>query len=780
MKRLAVPLVLALAAIIIPAGERGGGPDSPASARRFDAWRVIGPGGGGAQFIPTVSPHDPMRILVACDMTGAYISQDGGDSWRMFNLRGRIHFFVFDPSVPDTIYASGIGLWRSADGGRTWNLVYPEPGSVTAIEMPDDHAEARLVAGDRPARITALAVDPADSRILYAGFVESGKPNLSQSSDWGKSWKALSGLAGAAKQIFIDPRSSGNDRTLYVAEDNSVAVREGGRWEQGPVPDSAGLFRDVSGGFSSGGGKPTLYALTSFGRDGADLLYISHDGGKSWRLTSLLSEVQSYPAPKLAAVAACAAQPEVAYASYAQLKKDPAEKEGVFGVARTADGGKTWKLVWKESREKAPNVHDVWITERFGSGWGENPLNLGVSPKDPNLCFGTDYGRTMRTRDGGESWQGVYSKKTPSGGYTTTGLDVTTNYGVHFDPFDARHVFISYTDIGLFASEDGGASWASATRGVPQAWVNTTYWIAFDPKVRGRIWGAMSQTHDLPRPKMWRRADPEKYQGGVCLSEDGGKSWRRTGANLPPTAATHILLDPKSPIEARTLYAAGFGRGVFKSTDGGSRWTLKNSGISGPTPFAWRLAIDTMGTLYLVAARRSENESYGNEGDGALYRSRDGAETWERLRLPEGLNGPNGLAIDPENPARLYLASWGRPTAKGAVAGGIFLSSDAGQSWSCVLSGDQHIYDVTIDPRNPAILYACGFESNAWRSTDRGASWGRIRGYNFKWGHRVVPDPLNAAKIFICTFGGSVWYGPAAGDPEAVEDIVTPGLAYSR
>ena len=43
---------------------------------------------------------------------------------------------------------------------------------------------------------------------------------------------------------------------------------------------------------------------------------------------------------------------------------------------------------------------------------------------------------------------------------------------------------------------------------------------------------------------------------------------------MPQTAATHILLDPASPADARVLYAAGFGRGVYKSTDGGQNWEL--------------------------------------------------------------------------------------------------------------------------------------------------------------------------------------------------------------
>ncbi len=45
-------------------------------------------------------------------------------------------------------------------------------------------------------------------------------------------------------------------------------------------------------------------------------------------------------------------------------------------------------------------------------------------------------------------------------------------------------------------------------------------------------------------------------------------------------------------------------------------------------------------------------------------------------------------------------------------------------------------------------------------------------------GHRVIPDPERADRIFVTTFGGSVWYGPAAGDPKATDDIVTPVAAY--
>ena len=108
------------------------------------------------------------------------------------------------------------------------------------------------------------------------------------------------------------------------------------------------------------------------------------------------------------------------------------------------------ELVWKEDEQPAANVHDAWITQRFGTGWGENPVMLGVAEQDPNLCYGTDFGRTMQTTDGGKTWNAVYSRKIPGGEWTSTGLDVTTNYGIHFDPFNRKRQFIDYTDIGLF------------------------------------------------------------------------------------------------------------------------------------------------------------------------------------------------------------------------------------------------------------------------------------------------------------------------------------------
>jgi len=86
---------------------------------------------------------------------------------------------------------------------------------------------------------------------------------------------------------------------------------------------------------------------------------------------------------------------------------------------------------------------------------------------------------------------------------------------------------------------------------------------------------------------------------------------------------------------------------------------------------------------------------------------------------------------------------------------------------------DQHIWEVTYDPRNDR-YYAGGFNASAYYSEDGAMTWTRIRGYNFKQGKRVTPDPRDPNMIYIITFGGGVWHGPAKGDPNATEDVLTP------
>jgi photosystem II stability/assembly factor-like uncharacterized protein len=754
-----VLLRLALAALMLA----GGGDSRPGD------FKIVGPGGGGAMFHPTISPHDPNTVLVSCDMTGSYITHDAGKSWRMFNLRGVAQFFVFDPLDRKVIYAQSNGLWRSQDEGETWGLIYPQPSSVKSIKRSSDHSEEDLITERNPlGKITAMAIDPSDSKIFY---VVAGDRKATMalfiSRDGGQNWAKEGDLPGLANKLWVNASSPREARELLIAGPHFIEKKTSSGMQKISVP-SAKIFTDISVGFRKDG-KPLIYVV------GDESAFASDDEGTTWRKASL-----GPGGGKMRAIATSLRNPDTAYVSYSDL-----EQGGIkwLGVAKTTDAGRNWQPIWKEdsnpAAKPATNIHDAWITERFGPNWGENPLALAVAEQDANISYGTDLGRTMRTTNGGASWIAVYSRKSGENGWVTTGLDVTTAYGYHFDPFDHHRQFISTTDIGLFRSEDGGQSWISSTRGVPKEWTNTTYWIEFDPEVKGRAWSVNSWTHDLPRPKMWRRNGIRDYRGGVCRSDDGGRTWTKSNDGMEETAATHILLDPTSSPTSRVLYVAAFGRGVYKSTDSGKSWKLKDAGISQKEPFAWRIVRDSRGTLYVLVARRSDDGSIGTEGDGAIYRSADGAENWTRVAMPEGSNAPNGLAVDPNEPDRLYLAAWARDKGEHGEGGGIYLSEDGGKTWTHVLDRDRHVYDVTVDPRDPTILYASGFESSAWKSTNRGKDWTRIPGFNFKWGHRVIPDPEDQSKVYITTFGGGVWHGSVNGQDRAL-DIVTPELQPGR
>jgi photosystem II stability/assembly factor-like uncharacterized protein len=739
-------------------------------------WEIVGPGGGGTTIGPTISPFNSHLVVEHCDMTGGYVTSDDGLSWHMFNLRGGIDVLAFDPVDPQVIYAGNAALWRTSDAGRTWKMVFPSPGSNTVEHQLGDHSDYSLTSSD-PAYpggdISALAIAPPKDggkgpEHLYLAFHRKGQPAVVVSSaDGGISWNRLATLPQSV--LFLAAKDYG-----LIALSGSAAYRiapDGSSTELGGIPSG---FRAASAGQS----KDSVWIYAT-GQDGK--VYLSQDSGRHFATVTL--ELQQ-TAGKFEAIAASDRHPEFAYAGFRGLQIGEGKANLFNGIAKTTDGGHTWKIVFKESNQPSTNLDATWIEQRAGQGneniWFDTPYSLAVAPANPDVVYASDLFRTYRTLDGGATWQEMNSKRAGDDRWTSRGLDVTTNYGVQFDPFDSRHIYMDNTDMGLFQSADRGQSWRSTTEGVPEAWRNTTYWLAFDPTQRGLVWGAFSGAHDLPRPKMWRSRSPRHFTGGVAVSTDGGNHWQPSGTGLPPDSITHILLDPSSPAGSRTLYACAFGRGVYKSTDNGRTWSEKNTGIVGEEPFAWRVTPSQDGSLYLVVSRRSEGKERSPSGVGTLYRSTDKADHWQRVELPAGVTGPTGLEIDPRDPQRLYLTAWGQEEDDADRNGGVYASDNGGKTWQPLFTKSQHVYDLTIDPHNPDTLYMAGFDAAAYRSTDRGVHWARIRGYDFKWGHRVILDPNDATQIYITTYGGGVWHGPAAGSaipPEADQSRVPIAVA---
>ena len=171
-------------------------------------WIPVGLSGGGGMFSPTISAADPNLMMLNCDMSAAYLSEDGGRNWRMIHhaqLRSDTRCRPgFHPSDPNVIYASSGGQLRiSRDRGRTF--------------APIGEIEERLYA--------EIAISSADPNVMLVG---AGSGGCWLSRDAGSTWTACRGPEGLAISFHFDRTSRG--RVLFAATEKGVwRSDDGGR-----------------------------------------------------------------------------------------------------------------------------------------------------------------------------------------------------------------------------------------------------------------------------------------------------------------------------------------------------------------------------------------------------------------------------------------------------------------------------------------------------------------------------------------------------------------------
>jgi photosystem II stability/assembly factor-like uncharacterized protein len=257
---------------------------------------------------------------------------------------------------------------------------------------------------------------------------------------------------------------------------------------------------------------------------------------------------------------------------------------------------------------------------------------------------------------------------------------------------------------------------------------------------------------------------------GLYKSVDEGKTWTNIGLR-DSRQISRIVVDPQS---ANTLYVAVLGhayaanaeRGVYKTTDGGKRWTKVLD--QGPDTGAADLTLATANPNILFAtmwrARRPPWSTYaplGGPGSG-LYRSLDGGRSWSRLTgsgLPDGDWGRAAVATSP-NGQRVYALI-------DAKKSGLYRSDDGGKTWSLANSDPRltsrawYFSNITIDPRNPDVIYIPNVA--LYRSEDGGKTITIVRGapggddY-----HQIWVDPTDSRRMILGTDQGttiSVDYG---------------------
>jgi hypothetical protein len=223
-----------------------------------------------------------------------------------------------------------------------------------------------------------------------------------------------------------------------------------------------------------------------------------------------------------------------------------------------------------------------------------------------------------------------------------------------------------------------------------------------------------------------------------------GFRWRTVGpANFMGRLSDVVGI----PGPSKTLYIAAAAGGIWKTTNNGITWRPlfddKNVSSMG------MLAIAPSDTNVIWAGTGEPNSRNSIEPGAGVYKSTDGGTRWTFMGL-EKTQHIGRIAIDPRNANVVYVAALG-PAWKAGGDRGLYKTTDGGTTWKLIKAGANALtgfIDVALDPSNPDIVYAAAWErfrtpyslksggpgSGLWKSTDAGATWTEIKGSGYPTG----------------------------------------------
>ncbi len=292
-------------------------------------------------------------------------------------------------------------------------------------------------------------------------------------------------------------------------------------------------------------------------------------------------------------------------------------------------------------------------------------------------------------------------------------------------PGDISTYYMGTTGGGLWKTDDLGLNWSNISDGyfktgsvgavaVPESDANVVYVGMGEHAIRGVM------TH---------------HGDGVYKSTDAGKTWKQMGLEATQHIA-RIVVHPKDPntllVAAQgALYGKSKERGIYKSTDGGVTW--KNVLFVNENTGCNELSMDMNNPRIIYASmwehgRKPWQVISGGAGSG-LYKSVDGGDTWQKLTtgLPTEM-GKMSIAVSRSNPEKVYALI---ESDSEKEAGGLFVSNNAGASWSRITDDHRLIQrawyyiELFIDPNNDQIIYV--LSAPALRSKDGGKTWEPIK-----------------------------------------------------
>ncbi|HVT18138.1 MAG TPA: glycosyl hydrolase [Thermoanaerobaculia bacterium] len=700
--------------------------------------------------------------------------------------------------------ATGGGVWKSTDAGRSWHSVSDDLQGVPAPAPVRDPA--------LPIRLPAPGRDPALSIKSPAEGAPADPPG------------GFGGSIGAVAVAASDPNvlyAGGGEETVRgnVSEGDGMwrSTDAGKTWKRAGLEDS----RHITAIRIHPKNPDLVYAAALghlFGPNPMRGVYRSHDGGAHWqRVLSAGDQVGA------ADLAMDPVNPRVLYASLWRVRRTPYSLESGgpgSGLWKSTDGGDNWTELTLSPGLPRGNL---------------GIIGIAVSPSRPDNLYAiveAEDGGVFRSRDGGKSWTRTnqdralrqrawyYSRiyadpadeesvyvlnvafhRSRDGGKSFA--TITTPHGDNHDlwiaPEDPRRM-IEANDGGVNVSEDGGATWTPQDN-QPTAQI---YRVSTDSHFPYRIYGAQQDNSALRISSRgegagigrrdWQEtaggesgyivADPRNPEivyggsyGGFILRLDhltgqarDINAWPDNPMGWPAADLAYrfqwnfpIFFSPHPP---HALYAAA--NVLFKSTDEGQSWTAispdltrndkTKQGPSGGPITKDNTSIEYYDTIFTAAESPVRaGVLWAGSDDGLVHVSHDGGRTWSDVTPKDvpAWSQINSLDAHPFEPggayfaATLYKSDDTRPL--------LYKTTDYGRHWSRIdrgIAATDFTRVVRADPARRGLLFA-GTEHGIYCSFDDGEHWRALR-----LGLPVVPVADLAFKdgeLIAATQGRGFW-----------------------
>jgi photosystem II stability/assembly factor-like uncharacterized protein len=574
-------------------------------------------------------------------------------------------------------------------------------------------------------KLKLFRILPAAAAVMFTGLC------LQSARAAAPLWPTVGPDGGNARRFAYDPRNPGRIYLGTTASWIYVSNNGGASWRRlsklAPANDLVVDSLEVDRA-----DPKTLFAGVWMMDRPSGGVYISHDGGETWK------ESAEMDGQAVLSLAESQTHPQELVAGTLQ------------GVYRSDDGGVHWREI---SPPGSTEIHEV--------------ESVAIDPYDPGIIYAGTWHLPWKTMDGGKHWASM-----------STGLITDSDiFSIIVDPDSPRTVYASACS-GIYRSDDFGDNFRKI-QGIPTT-ARRTRAIRLDPADHSTIYagttaglykttnGGASWNLTTGRNVIVNDVyvDPRNPQhvllatdrSGILASEDGGLTFHSSNAGFSQRQVAALIAGKGAP---GTMYAGvindkTFG-GVFVTTDFGRTWRQQSEGLHGLDVFG--LAQSKSGTLLagtgdgIYRWSGSEWQPENRVGETAAVRGRRPIRRGRRERREdERREGPSRLE------GRITALAESDGTWYAATAQGVFRSTNNGNSWQGPVLGGEH-YPSFAGPDGTVAITTSGATVYAVRrqgivvSHDQGATWGPV----------IYPSGLTQINTLAVTPGGQLWAGGREG-----------------